>query len=374
MEKYLVVVPGYPSNGKKYNNAFVHTRVKQYLKAGLNIDVFSVDKYAKKGKYVFDGVEVNSGGYEELTKILSENSYEKVLIHFGFKKIVKTVIKASPKSKLVIWVHGTEALGWYRRLFAFNMKKPYRFFGYIFLNTRQLLFLNCFIRDEKVDKTFIFVSEWMKNIMEKDTLSKGKIKKYKIIPNAVDLQVFKYNKKQKEDRLKILSIRSYSSKKYANDVSVKAIMELSKRPFFDELYFTLYGEGRLFDKTLKPIRKFSNVKIYNKFLTQKEIASEHKKNGLMLIPTRQDAQGVSMCEAMCSGLVPLTSNNTAIPEFVNDSVGFLTNNYIDLANAIEEIYYNPNKFLKMSARTSKHIKKLCSSEKILKKELEIIKE
>lgn len=92
----------------------------------------------------------------------------------------------------------------------------------------------------------------------------------------------------------------------------------------------------------------------------------------MLIPTRQDAQGVSMCEAMSSGLVPLTSNNTAIPEYVYDDCGYLTNNYHELAAAIEELYYDSNLFLEKSKNASKNISELCSPKVVIKKELELI--
>ena len=93
----------------------------------------------------------------------------------------------------------------------------------------------------------------------------------------------------------------------------------------------------------------------------------------MLIPTRQDAQGVSMCEAMSSGLVPVTSNNTAIPEYVNESCGYLGNNVDDLKDAIKEMYYNPDIFLKKSKKASQHINKICSPQIVINKELNLIK-
>ena len=62
-------------------------------------------------------------------------------------------------------------------------------------NTRQLIFMHNFIRKEKINKEFVFVSEWMKNILEKDSLSKGKIKNYHIIPNVIDENVFNYIEK-----------------------------------------------------------------------------------------------------------------------------------------------------------------------------------
>ena len=49
----------------------------------------------------------------------------------------------------------------------------------------------------------------------------------------------------------------------------------------------------------------------------------HKKNGIFMVPTRLDSQGVSRDEAMSSGLVPITNNVAAIPEFVDDTCGML---------------------------------------------------
>lgn len=371
MKKYLVVSPGYPSENNKYNNGFVHSRVLQYKKNDIGVDVFSVTS-GELHNYIYEGVSVNEGGPKEFSKFIQNNKYDKILIHFGYKRILSPIVKYCPNTPLIIWVHGAEALGWYRRLFAFNPKKPYRFFGYIILNTIQLMYLHKFISNKKINKTFVFVSNWMKDILEKDSHSKGKIKNYKIIPNVIDSDIFNYFKKNKSDRLNILSIRTYQSKKYANDLSVKCIQELSKESFFNELTFTFYGDGRLFHKTLKPIKNFKNVKIHQKFLNHKEISEIHKKNGIMLIPTRQDAQGVSMCEAMSSGLVPVTSNNTAIPEFVPKECGYLANNFKELAHAIKEMYKNPDIFLEKSKSASKFIQKKCSSEAAIQKELRLI--
>ncbi|MDD4083630.1 MAG: glycosyltransferase family 4 protein [Sphaerochaetaceae bacterium] len=371
MIKYLIITPGYPSENNIYNNAFIHTRVKQYKKRGLKIVVFSLSN-SKDDMYIYENVEVIEGNYKKLQKILKTNSFPKILVHFGFKKILKTIYKNSPRSKLFIWVHGVEALGWYRRFFIFDIRKPHRFFGYIFINTFQLIFLHYFIRNKKVDKTFVFVSEWMKEVMEKDSLSFGKIKKYHIIPNVVGNKLFNYVEKKEIDRYNILSIRPYNSKKYANDLSVKAILLLSKKDFFTKLNFSFYGDGKLFDKTLRPLKNFKNINIYKKFLNQEEISNIHKKHGIMLIPTRQDAQGVSMCEAMSSGLVPITSNNTAIPEYVKKNCGFLTKNYKEIAESIEELYNNSKKFILFSKRASNHIQKLCSPDEVINKEIDII--
>ena len=80
-----------------------------------------------------------------------------------------------------------------------------------------------------------------------------------------------------------------------------------------------------------------------------------------------------MCEAMSSGLIPITSNNTAIPEFVEDEVsGFLTNNYKEIASKIEYLYNNPKRFEEMSKSASFLINEKCSVKKVISKELEIM--
>ena len=370
--KILILCPGYPSEENLYNNAFIHTRVKNYKKNNLNIDIFSVNKKTEYKQYKYEGIIVNEGNYESLKKFLDKNKYDRILIHFAWRKILKTVISAKQTAKLIIWVHGVEALGWYRRLFLFEPKRFYKFFGYMLFNTRQLFFMHNFIRNKKIDKEFIFVSEWMKNILEKDSLSKGKIENYHIIPNVIDENLFNYIEKDEKQRFNILSIRPFASKKYANDLTVKAILELKKEPFFNKLKFSIYGDGKLFTSVTKPLIGLKNVQLHKKFLSQKEIAELHKKNGIMLIPTRQDAQGVSMCEAMMSGLVPVTSNNTAIPEYVNNNCGYLTNNYHELANAIKILYNNPSEFTEKSKNAHLYVREKCSQDIVIAREIEII--
>ncbi|TLE15011.1 glycosyltransferase [Helicobacter apodemus] len=150
----------------------------------------------------------------------------------------------------------------------------------------------------------------------------------------------------------ILSIRPFASKKYANDLSVKAILELSNKSFFKELEFLIIGDGELFEETLKPLRAFQNVTIHKKFLRQEEIAKLHKEYGIFLNPTRMDSQGVSRDEAGSSGLVPVTNRVAAIPEFVDEDCGILVEaeDYVGLANAIEFLYKNPKEFLKPKDR------------------------
>jgi glycosyltransferase involved in cell wall biosynthesis len=168
-------------------------------------------------------------------------------------------------------------------------------------------------------------------------------------------------------------IRSFDSKKYANDIAVDAILLLKDKDFFKDLSFTLYGKGKYFQPLTGQIKHLPNVALHNYFLENKDIPNIHAQHGIFLCPTRQDAQGVSMCEAMSSGLVPISSDNTAIPEFiVQGKSGFLSQSAEEIAAYIEELYRGPEKFLQLSEEAARHIRAISSTDFVVNKEISLI--
>ena len=379
MSRYLVVTPGYPSEEKKYNNAFVHARIKNYIKAGLNVEVFSYSKnpFARPqngATYVYDTVTVEQGNISELKNKLKTSKYDKVLIHFAIKSALSCVLNANPNTPVIVWCHGVDVIAWHRRLYNLRFANIVKFTGYAVLNTFQRIYLHWIAKQYEDRITFVFVSQWLKKIMEKDIWRVNQIKNYHIIPNVVDDKVFTYYPKDPKDRLKILSIRSFNSRNYANDQTVKAIQLLAEKPYFNELSFTLCGDGRLWKSTVAPLMDFRNVTLCRRFFSHKEIVQLHREHGVILMPSRQDTHGVSTCEAMCSGLVPISSNNSAIPEYIPATCGYLATSIKELASAIDDIYYNPDKFLKYSINSAFYIRNVCGNDIIISKEINLIED
>ncbi|HBW13324.1 MAG TPA: hypothetical protein DEF30_05850 [Proteiniclasticum sp.] len=379
-ERILLVTPGYPSPDNLYNHSFVHQRVLGYKEEGLLVEVFSVPgspykknmETPKVRKYQIDDVEVLEGTHGNLKDHLRKNVYDKILIHFAWKNIMEIVLPESVGTPLLIWVHGVEALSWKRRLFNLtpDVKEVVKFLGYIPFNIQQLRFVRGLIEKKDRRITFIFVSHWMKDILEKDT--KTKVESFQIIPNVINENLFSYEKKEEDQRYHIFNVRPYHSKKYANDLMVETILKLKDSPEFSKLQFHLYGAGRLFEKTVRRIKDLPNVHLENRMLPQKEMAKIHKKCGILLMPTRQDAQGVSMCEAMSSGLVPVVSKNTAIPEFVPENAGYLCENPEEMANAIQELVELEDVFLRKSEAASVLIQQKCGTKTVLLQEIHLI--
>lgn len=374
--KIVIVNSNYPSETNHYGDVFVHSRLIHYL-VEFDVQVLGYNKNADKdSKYIYEGVSVEVVCKKEhLINRIRLHKPDILGFHFIEGWMVNNIVKNFKTTPIFIWIHGNEALGWYRRMFYLeaSIKSILGFLRHIISNTIQMVRMRKLINySNSVGKVnFIFVSNWMKKITETDTLSR--IKKFNIIPNPIDSDRFKYVQKGANDRKKVLLIRSFDNKKYANDIAVDAILKLSQaKHIFEDIEFAIYGKGKLFNELIKKVQKFKNVKIINDFIENKDIPHVHRNYGIFLCPTRQDAQGVSMCEAMASGLVPISSNNTAIPEFLSDGMtGFLSESSDDISEKIKYLYQNPEEFLRVSKEASQSIRSISGTISVVGSELSL---
>jgi L-malate glycosyltransferase len=365
--KFAILTTKYPKIDNYYRNGFVHQRNLKYLEFGHDCKVFIVDNNCEQNIYTYEGIEVFEGDYNFIKEHLTNWNAERMLVHFINDSHMRLLQEMTFSIPTVVWIHGVEALKWNRRLFNFT---SIRFLKYIYVNSIRLKQMKKFILNSN-NISFIFVSKWMKNVMETDI--GVKVNQYAIIPNVINTNLFNFTSKEPEQRKKILIIRNFDSRKYANDISIKSILQLKEKSFFNELEISIYGQGKYFKSLTRRLGNTENINIYNKFLSQNDIANVHKDYGIFLCPTRQDSQGVSMCEAMSSGLVPITSNNTAIPEFASPKEGYLTDNRPEsIVLAIEDLYNNRETFAEKSYNAAHFIKEKCHQNKVINKEIAFI--
>ncbi|MBB5636596.1 glycosyltransferase involved in cell wall biosynthesis [Pedobacter cryoconitis] len=370
--RLVILNSNYPSDENPYGDVFVHSRLKYYQEV-FDVVVLGYRPMDATTNYVFDGISVfNYSSKTEYVNAIKMNKPDIIGIHFVGGWLYDAFLKDN-KIPVIIWVHGEEALGWYRRLYNYGLKTIKSFGIFAVKNMFQLYHLRRIINhsNKTGDIKFIFVSAWMKRITETDTFSK--INYFDVIPNPIDTDLFNYVPKTEEQSKKVLLIRSFQTNKYANDIAAEAILLLSRKKIFQELTFDLYGKGKLFNKLTDPLKDFSNVHLHNHYISNKDIPTVHKQYGIFLCPTRQDAQGVSMCEAMSSGLIPITSDNTAIPEFVEHlTSGMLTNNAEEIANSIEQLALDYELYKKISAQASERIKIKSGHKFVVEKEINLL--
>lgn len=95
---------------------------------------------------------------------------------------------------------------------------------------------------------------------------------------------------------------------------------------------------------------------------------------MFLVPSRMDTQGVSRGEAMASGLVPVTTDVAAIPEFVDENSGVVVpaEGPAALASALQKLADDPQLFQSLSSGASERVYLQFSLEATILSELDVI--
>jgi L-malate glycosyltransferase len=370
--KILVLDINYPSETNLYGDGFVHARVLGYVSRGHEVEVLAF--FSREASYSFQGIRVTTvNNLEDLLAFVARCKPDVIGIHFFqgwmLAKLIKRV--AIP---VVVWVHGIEGQAWYRRLCDFQWRPQYaRQIAYNILQLIRLRRLFAY-RERNRDKAeIVFVSDWIRRVATRDTLSSDR--RHRVIPNPIDVDYFAFNPKDASQRRRVLLIRSFNSRVYANDQAVEAIVLLSAHRGFDKFSFTIVGSGRRFRAETRALRQFANVTLHERFLSHEEIRELHATHGVFLCPARSETQGVSRCEAMSSGLVPVTSNNSAIPEFVrNGETGFLCACPSAMTSALLLLGSDPSLFAQMSRDAARSMRETVACDIIVPKELELMKE
>lgn len=373
-EDTLIITPSYPTEGNRYFGGFVHSRVREYYQHGIKFDLACIHEYSTISKYNFENIDIIKGDFALLDEILHRKIYAKLLVHFFDEKYSKVLDRFDlTKTQIYFWIHGPETLyrDWNHFVTGYFLPVPE-------VTTSQEIIFKA--KDKIIQRYnnmpnvhWVFVSNWI--CTHSESLIGIKFNQYSVIPNIIDENIFNYIPKDPEQRKNIFLLRRFDNiNKYAVDVSVRTIMALSHKPYFNDLNFYIYGEGNVYDNLILPIKDFPNVHFTKQFLTHKEISKAHKRYGIGLFATRYDAQGVSMCEAAMSGLVIVGSALDAIKEFIPEKYKTLCDeeDYLGLVNVIDRLYHNPDEFLQISNGMAKAIQEHCCYAQTVQKEIDLI--
>jgi glycosyltransferase involved in cell wall biosynthesis len=369
--EHLLLTNHYPSYSDLYRNGFVHTRVRAYQARAVRYDVFRLRPDEPVSYHEFEDVNVITGAQEVLHQMLSSGRYKSVLAHFLNEAMWQVLQHHIGLVKMFVWVHGAEIQPLHRRD---NFENEQQRDAAKVQSEARMSFWRGLLRKMPENLKLVFVSNFLAKVVMEDLGFRLPENRYMVVHNPINTDLFTYHPKPTEQRKKILSIRPYASRTYANDLSVKAILALTGKPYFKDLEFRMIGDGKLFDEVLGPLRDFSNVYIERRFLTHAEIAALHREYGIFLCPTRMDTQGVSRDEAMASGLVPVTNAVAAIPEFVDDSCGILApgEDADAMARGIALLYEQPQKFSAMSEAAAKRVRAQSDVRRVISSELAIV--
>lgn len=373
--RILVVTRSYPAAGDLYQYPFVHRRVLAYASAGHPVAVFRPVPGTGLSSHDFEGVTCFSGGSRALAQFVSGWRPDVIAAHGFSEQLWDALEPLAGSAPIAAWLHGSEIPGIFRAKAQCTADPAARSAAFEGLRQR-CAFWESFLAGMPDRFRLVFVSNSAVALAREDWGEALADAHFAVIPNPIDTDLFVYRKKAAEARFQVLMIRPFDSPAYGNDLAVAAIRTLAGRPGFERFRFTIVGDGPLFDDTLKPLQAMSNVTIHRRFLTQSEIAGQHARNGIFLVPTRLDTQGVSRDEAMASGLVPVTNRVAAVPEFVDACCAGLAapDDANGLADELGNMAADPALFLRRSAAAAARVRSQSGHERIIPAELALLAE
>lgn len=350
-----IVSNGYPSYSNIYQNGFIYSRVKDYANNNVFAPCFKLS--TKFTNYEFEDTNCFESDVLTIIEILRLLNFKYFEVHFLDARM-KDIIHSCSR-KCIIFVHGYEAQNITKRRPFLIQEKDIELDKLKTLNKQKI-----FSEVITYENVYLnFVSNWQVEVFNEDINTLKLPFKYSINPNKIDMDKFSFKVKD-FTKLKVLSLRPFASTVYANDITIGAILKLSEKDYFNEIEFTICGDGILYNEQTKELasKKFNNVKFINNFFSHEEIKALHDTHNIFVCPSRTDTQGVSRCEAMSSGLVTIGTSVDGVPEFNNKKSGYLIeNNDIDeLCSLIDSLYWDRRNLPEMSEAANEFIKEKCN--------------
>lgn len=362
--RILIIASAYPKiNDMAY--AFVHARAKIYAKKGQEVEVFVPSEH--NSSYEVEKVHVTQGNYTLYRGILESFDPDVVALHSPFYLPLRKHVKTLEERKIptVVWIHGSEAIF---HAFLSGYITPWdlrsKLHRVLFDPLKLILLRQLFLKSDAI----VYVSRWMQKYVERYLSFKHPSST--VIPNPIDTELFSYKKKNFEMTRCGVSVRGLGWK-YGLDIAIKAYSNLYKT------HLTIVGNG-LLENYLRGLaqKHRSNVSFVTSYVNHDKMPELYNRFGYFVAPSRVEAQGVAMCEAMACGLPVIATNVGGIPEFVKNKVNGLLippENPRVLREAIKHLLSDEQLYTTLSEQGAKFVEKKLSSDIIYTKEYALFK-
>lgn len=320
---------------------FVHARVRAYIEMGWPVSVMVPAEGA--GTYTYDGVSVTRASARDIADWLER--YDVCMVHLlqvtpnprtNGGLIYERLIRLRMPS--LLFLHGVEILPfWKFRRDSAHFARPIGMARWLYHDFIRIPAMCSAIRDHLAVAGPIKVvtpSRWLRSAVIR-IVGERVAESVVVIPNGVDTRRFSYRADSRRESSQVLAIRPlFRGGTYGVDLALKTFGGWADGPTL-----SLHGDGpdwRWVSRQVSSMKP-SNVTLHRGFLQPSEIAQLHGKHSIYYAVTRHDTQGVSMCEAMASGLVVISFRLEAIPEFVEHRVTGLLIDPFDVLQARDAI-------------------------------------
>jgi starch synthase len=332
--KVCLITYHYSENKKSFNNGVaVHAYYlsRELAKLGLEVHVFSRgEKNIKKTEYIGEGKVVVHRIDTKFKPGIKDNVIQKRISYFIFdNKIINEITKEHSRESFdMIHTHGWLTAGAFISKYFNDVKWIHTFHA---LEKNRVKFMST---DEK---KYFEIAKWMEStinysdalIAVSDMLKKEVVYSYPVsdekvsyIPNGVDLELF--NRNDNGDDKSILHIGRFSLEKGVDLLPgiINNILEKNK-----EIKFVLVASDGNIPPSLKKIKneldelekKYDRFIWHRNIMSREEVKELFKKCLIYIQPSRYEAFGLTVLEAMACGKAVIVSDIGGLSEVVENA-------------------------------------------------------
>lgn len=343
--KILIVARGYPSNIYKTHGIFEFDQAKALAKKGNKVIFAAVDlrSFRRKRKWGFESRFIDGVNVEAINLPLGRipgfifNIIGQKAFLFLYKKIVS-------KYGYPDIIHGHFIGSGYRvaQLYG-RVSSP-------LVVTEHFSGLN----SENINSTLMKMGQYTYNRVDKviavsSHLANNLKNKFKInpivIPNIVDLEIFKYDKAIKESKKdKYFGLISVGN--LVKNKGMHLLIEAFHKTFNKNngVVLNIYGDGPEKEQLMKNIKEFNLEKqvFLHGAVDRHVIAEKLKTSECFVLASKLETFGVAYLEALASGLPVIATECGGPSDFINQSNGITikTEDVDELSRALEYMYKN----------------------------------
>ncbi|HLC46790.1 MAG TPA: glycosyltransferase family 4 protein [Candidatus Nanoarchaeia archaeon] len=277
--------------------------------------------------------------------------------------VIKDVVRENMKRKFdVIHTHGALTKAAFILRKVYNIKWVHTFHAIEKLRVKEL---------SKEEKQFEDLISWIEHttnycdgaiFVSKDLSDNGKrqytLKSTRIIPNGVDLELFKYSPITKKN---VLFIGRFSKDKGIDLLPelIEHVMEIKDATFTAICPFTSTGgelkEIRSLISRLEKCYK-ERLRIITASQHQEKLIKLYQESQVYIQPSKYESFGLCILEAMAIGRPVVAFNVGGIPEVIGDS-GFVTNNKKEFIYKVKQLLDNKKDCVDIGKKANQRAKK-----------------
>ena len=333
--KIGIITYYYAKKDKLENGVAIHTYYlsRELAKIGCEVHIFTRgEKNSIKKEYIDEGKIVIHRINTKFDSPLKDPVIKKRMSYFIFdNKVINEVNKENSHEKFnILHTHGWLTAGAFISKYFNDVKWIHTFHA---LEKNRLKFMT------KDEKKYFQIAKWMESTinysdaliavsknLKQEILKNYPIKKQKIsyIPNGVDLKVFKPENIPQEDK-KILYIGRFSLEK-GIDLLPKIIEKIFKRN--KKIKFEIVASDKnipnSLNKTKEKIEKLmiqhpNRIIWHKEYINREELAKIYNECLIYIQPSRYEAFGLTLLEAMACGKAVICTNKGGMPEVVENA-------------------------------------------------------